>query len=497
LSELPETWAECTIGEVCKVVGGGTPPSKDPDNFTDDGGMSWITPADLSGYRKKYIKRGRRNLTPEGLANSSAKPIPTGTVLFSSRAPVGYVVIAANEVATNQGFKSFLVPLDFDSSYLYYYLRHIKPEAEARATGTTFKELSGSAAAKLPLLIAPSREQKRIADKLDAVLARVDTCRERLDRVPHILKKFREAVLETAVSGKLTEEWREVHPLSQSAEEMVQQRGSSRAGRLRVRAEGAAVTNLDLPELPSSWAWISNHRLAADSESAICAGPFGTIFKAKDFRSEGVPIIFLRHVAAGQYLTTKPGYMDERMWRENHQPYSIFGGELLVTKLGDPPGTACIYPKGRGVAMVTPDVMKMTVDEAVALPRFLMYYFNSRISQGVTRQLAFGVTRLRIDLSMFKHFPIPLPPLAEQSEVVRRVDELFELADALYRKYRASSERISNITPSLLAKAFRGKLVPQDPNDEPAGEMLERIRAIEPANASIKRTFLAAGGKRG
>ncbi len=208
MTNLPPGWVLCEIGEVCQVVGGGTPPSKDPANFTDEDGIPWITPADLSGYSKAFIERGARNLTELGYKRSSAKLVPPGTVLFSSRAPVGYVAIAANELATNQGFKSFVPPKEVDSRFLYYYLRHIRPLAEARATGTTFKELSGSNAAKLPLLIPPLAEQKRIADKLDALLARVDRCRARLDRVPLILKRFRQAVLAAATSGKLTEEWR-------------------------------------------------------------------------------------------------------------------------------------------------------------------------------------------------------------------------------------------------------------------------------------------------
>jgi len=202
---LRKRWTSCEIGEVAKVVGGATPPSKDPTNFDGDGGVPWITPADLSAYRGVYIRRGARNLSEKGFATCSAAMLPAGTVLFSSRAPVGYVAIAANPVCTNQGFKSFVLPEGLDSRFVYYYLCHIRPIAEERATGTTFKELSGAAASRLPLQIAPTNEQQRIADKLDAVLARVDACCERLDRVPAILKRFRQSVLTAATSGKLTE----------------------------------------------------------------------------------------------------------------------------------------------------------------------------------------------------------------------------------------------------------------------------------------------------
>jgi type I restriction enzyme S subunit len=162
MSAIPEKWIKCDIGDVTKIVSGGTPPSKDSTNFTNKGGMPWITPSDLSGYKDVYISRGARNLTEKGLSNSSATPIPARSVLFSSRAPIGYVAIAKNELTTNQGFKNFVLPDGLDSKFIYYYLRHIKPIAEAMATGTTFKELSGAKASQLPLMIAPLNEQKRI-----------------------------------------------------------------------------------------------------------------------------------------------------------------------------------------------------------------------------------------------------------------------------------------------------------------------------------------------
>jgi type I restriction enzyme, S subunit len=336
--------------------------------------------------------------------------------------------------------------------------------------------------------LAPVGEQQRIADKLDTVLARVDACRDRLARVAPLLKRFRQSVLAAATSGRLTEEWR-VENLAEAgtAELELQRREVSRHGTLRVRGGAARVSEDLLYELPMSWAWVANHRLANDDGNAICAGPFGTIFKASDFRSHGVPIIFLRHVGNGSYLTHKPGFMDREVWEKQHMPYSVYGGELLVTKLGDPPGTACIYPRDIGVAMVTPDVMKMSVDYVVADARYLMHFFNAPASKRIVEGMCFGVTRLRIDLSLFKTFPIPMPPRAEQSEIVRRVETLFAFADRLEARLAQAQTAVERLTPSLLAKAFRGELVPQDPNDEPAAELLKRLAASGPAPAAKPR----------
>jgi type I restriction enzyme S subunit len=320
------------------------------------------------------------------------------------------------------------------------------------------------------------------------VLGRVDACRARLDRVPALLKRFRQSVLAAATSGKLTEEWREQHGNVTNAAKALAEIESTKQGKLRVQKSDGNLDALDLFEVPSKWSWVKNHQLAVDSNTAICAGPFGTIFKAKDFRSSGVPIIFLRHVAEGQYLTRKPGFMDKAVWKAQHQEYSVHGGELLVTKLGDPPGTACIYPEGIGVAMVTPDVMKMDVDQRVADPLYLMFFFNSPLCKDLVGQMAFGATRLRIDLTMFKNFPIPLPPRAEQQEIVRRVEALFAFADRIEARLATARKTVERLTPATLAKAFRGELVPQDPNDEPAAALLERLHAqTDPATAKSKR----------
>ena len=272
---IPETWASCEIGEIADVIGGATPPSKDITNFDESGGISWITPADLSGYKAMYISRGARNLSEKGFATCSATMLPSGAVLFSSRAPVGYVAIAANPMCTNQGFKSFVLADGIDSRFVYFYLRFIKPLAEERATGTTFKELSGAAAARLPLTVAPTNEQKRIADTIDAALARVDACRERLNRVPAILKRFRQAVLAAATSGQLTEEWREAHDDS-------------------ITSKGLVTVSREA--LPPGWWWSCPEEIKARERYSLAIGPFGSNLKVKDYRPTGVPLVFVKEI---------------------------------------------------------------------------------------------------------------------------------------------------------------------------------------------------------
>ncbi|EKR1462919.1 TPA_asm: hypothetical protein G4L34_004190, partial [Salmonella enterica subsp. salamae serovar 47:b:1,5] len=206
---IPRAWVVTSIGEISDVVAGGTPRANNPENFVEPGaGVAWLTPADLSGYTEKYISRGARDLSKSGYESSSAKLIPAGSLLFSSRAPIGYVAIASNELSTSQGFKSFVFPTEVNSSYAYYFLRSIRDFAESQGTGTTFKEVSISIVKTFPFILPPLAEQKVIADKLDFLMSQVETTKTRLERILQILKHFRQVVLSAAMNGKLTDDWR-------------------------------------------------------------------------------------------------------------------------------------------------------------------------------------------------------------------------------------------------------------------------------------------------
>jgi type I restriction enzyme, S subunit len=214
-SDLPDGWTVTTMGAIAGVIGGGTPRSSEATNFSDDG-QPWITPADLSGFRELYIRRGKRDLSEEGLRSCSAVVIPAGSVLMSSRAPIGYLAIAANEVSTNQGFKSFVCHRDVDPEFVYFWLSLIKPQLEQMGSGSTFTEISGSRAKEIPIFLAPAIEQRRIAAQIKKVLPDINATRDHLYQVPAILKRFREAVLSAARSGRLTEDWRQENHFSQS-----------------------------------------------------------------------------------------------------------------------------------------------------------------------------------------------------------------------------------------------------------------------------------------
>ena len=170
--DIPDTWEWVRLVSLGSVIGGGTPSTSVPEYW--DGTIPWLSPCDLSDYNGKYIGRGKRNISQEGLDHSSAALMPAGSILYSSRAPIGYVVIASNEISTNQGFKSLVPVIDGISEFIYYALKALTPDIRNRATGTTFKEISGSEFGKTLLPLPPLAEQKRIVEKLESIFSTLD-----------------------------------------------------------------------------------------------------------------------------------------------------------------------------------------------------------------------------------------------------------------------------------------------------------------------------------
>lgn len=162
-------WIECKISDIGTVVGGATPSTKKPENY-ENGTIAWITPKDLSTFTGRYIQRGERNITEMGLKSCSTQLLPKDTVLFSSRAPIGYVAIATNEVCTNQGFKSVVPNENTDPLFLYYLLKYNKDKIEGMGSGTTFKEVSGNTMKNIVVSVPTDKKvQKRISSMLGSI----------------------------------------------------------------------------------------------------------------------------------------------------------------------------------------------------------------------------------------------------------------------------------------------------------------------------------------
>lgn len=192
------SWPEGTISDLGTVVGGSTPSKSKPEYYTDHG-IAWITPKDLSVDKSKFISHGADDITELGLRNSSASIMPPGTVLFSSRAPIGYIAIADGEVTTNQGFKSVVPKEEIGTAFIYYFLKNALPTIENMASGSTFKEISGSAMRTVPAII-PDGESIRVFTEFCAPLFQQQRTLEAENRY---LSLLRDSLLPKLMSGEI------------------------------------------------------------------------------------------------------------------------------------------------------------------------------------------------------------------------------------------------------------------------------------------------------
>lgn len=191
-------WHVGTIADLGEVVGGSTPSKAHSEYYTEHG-IAWITPKDLSMDKSKFIAHGENDITQAGVKNSSAKVMPKGTVLFSSRAPIGYIAIAAGEVCTNQGFKSVVPHVHIATPYVYFFLKENLPSIEGVATGSTFKEVSGSAMKSVPAIIPDSDTLNRFTE----LCVPIFTEQEKLEAESRRLATLRDTLLPRLMSGEI------------------------------------------------------------------------------------------------------------------------------------------------------------------------------------------------------------------------------------------------------------------------------------------------------
>ena len=212
-------WIECKISDIGTVVGGATPSTKKLENY-DNGEIAWITPKDLSTFSGRYIVRGERNITEIGLNSCSTQIMPKNTVLFSSRAPIGYVAIAANEVCTNQGFKSVVPNTNTDPLFLYYLLKYNKDKIESMGSGTTFKEVSGNT---MKNIVVSVPKDKKVQEKIGSILGSIDDKIEENVKINNNLEQQAQALFKSwfvdfePFNGTMPSDW-EIVPLEKIAD---------------------------------------------------------------------------------------------------------------------------------------------------------------------------------------------------------------------------------------------------------------------------------------
>jgi len=424
--DVPTSWSWVRAGDVASIVGGGTPPSKVEDNFAEEG-IPWIGPADLTGFDGAYIGRGRRDLSERGYAASGATLMPAGAVLFSSRAPIGYCAIAANPVSTNQGFKSWVCAEGVAPEYVRYYLLSSVDYADSLASGTTFREISGKRVAEMAFPLAPLAEQRRIVTKLDVLTAGLARAREDASRGLALSKKMRYAVLEQA---------------------------------FRTVQSQVCISSL------CSSISDGDHQAPPRSEHGV---PFITISAMNDGK---VDLSRATRFVPSEYFQN---LKRERQPSVGDVLYSVTGS------IGIPAAVTAAqeFVFQRHIALLKPN--------AECDPDWLAYMLAAPQFRSQAEAIATGTAQLTVPLKGLRRLTVPKVGLAVQRECASYIRAAFARTDRLEAEAKKALALIDRLEAAILAKAFRGELVAQDLNDEPASVLLERIRARRAAEPKAKR----------
>jgi type I restriction enzyme, S subunit len=443
MSKLPDGWITIPLDELGDWGSGGTPKRTNP-RYYQDGKIPWLIIGDLNDG---VVHAAQTHITEEGLQNSSAKLLSINTVLIAMYGSIGKLGITGFECATNQAIAFCKPNTDVVIlKYLFYCLMESKKALIAQGQGGAQQNISQGLLKAHSILLAPLNEQKRIADKLDRLLAKVDNCRERLDRISIIIKHFRKSVLAAAVMGQLTEDWREDTFVSEKLDP-------------------------DYKTIPSGWEW----KLIKEVGRVQLGRQ-----RAPKYHSGSNMRSYLRVQNVYENRIDISDVMEMDFSADDFKRYQLHYGDILLNEGQSPVflGRPAMYRDDLPGACFTNSLIRFRASEIVDR-EFALFVFRHYMHSGRFRKEGTITTNIaHLSAVRFSTIEFPLPPLDEQKEIVRRVEKLFDFADRLEARYQKARAQIDKLTPALLDKAFKGELVPQDPTDETAAALLQKIQNV-------------------
>lgn len=389
------------ISEIGDIVSGATPKTSISTNFGGD--IPWLTPADLSGYKEKYISRGARNLTQQGYDSCSTQLMPAGTVLLSSRAPIGYVAIAKNDICTNQGFKSIVPKEGVDSEFLYYQLKYLKNILQDLGSGTTFKELSAKKLGTVQVVVPPIEEQRCIVSKIEEMFSKLDASVAELQTAKEKLKVYRQAVLKEAFTG---------------------------------------FTLMGLVEM-------------SEIVEDIRIGPFGTMLHKADYVSGGVPVINPQHIKNLSIIPSEKVTVSQEKYVEL-APYQLRENDIIMGRRGEMGRAAAITKVEAGWICGTGSILFRLKPEYDAT--FYSQILSSPDTVHYLEDHATGTTMKNLNESIVKHIPVPKVTRQMQEEIVTKLEEKASICESIEKTIDTSLQQAEALRQSILKQAFEGRL---------------------------------------
>ncbi|EKL3980394.1 restriction endonuclease subunit S [Morganella morganii] len=485
--ELPAGWEWVRLGTIGEIVGGGTPKSDNPQYWAKEG-IKWLTPADLYGLKGKYISSGARDITTDGLSNSSARLMPEGTVLFSSRAPIGYVAISNAELSTNQGFKSCVPYIKKISDYIYYYLLSAAKKIDEKASGTTFKEVSGAIVSKILMPLPPLEEQSRIVKTVDdlmiicdqleqqsitsleahqqlvktllATLTDSQNAEELAENWVRISQHFdtlftteasidalKQTILQLAVMGKLVSQDPNDEPASELLKRIEQEKTQLvKEGKIKKQKPLPPVSDEEKPfELPVGWEWCRISDIAMFTTS-------GSRDWAKYYSEKGALFVTMGNLSKYSYdlrmdnlrYVTPP--VEGEGLRTKLEPF-----DLVISITGDV-GNLGLIPEGLGEAYINQHTCLLRL-----IPICHNYYFPEFMRSPMAK-LQFNTPQRGIKnsfrLSDVEEIYLPLPPLEEQHRIADKVNEYLLICSHLKSCLQSAQQTRLHLADALTDAAL-------------------------------------------
>ena len=475
---LPPGWAWTRLGEISQLYGGGTPSREVPEYFT--GNIVWLTPTEIPKSGISVISDSRERITAEGLRNSSARIVPGGTVLMTSRASIGYVAIAGVDVTTNQGFANFVCENGINNLYLAYWLWSQAETFKQKATGTTFKEIIKSKLREFLIPVPPLPEQRRIVAKIEELLTRLDAGVAALKRVQAALKRYKAAVLKAACEGRLVPQDPNDEPASKLLERILAERRAKWEAELRAKGKGSKEgthelpqmsSEEDSPELPTGWT-----RTLIGHVFNVSYGLSESLSKTEADSEFDVAVIRIPNVTefGGLNLShLKYFEMDIKI----KERLKLHKGDVLFNWRNAPKwiGRSTVFDK-EGEYVNASFLLKLR-PYIVGYSKFTAFYMNYlRLSGYFMSIVNNAVNQANFNATRTSQVEMPLPPLREQERIADEVDRRMSVIEGLEDIVATQMARAEKLHQSILKRAFEGRLVAQDANDEPAGVLLERIQ---------------------
>jgi restriction endonuclease S subunit len=428
---VPWGWQRVPLLDIADLGTGHTPSRKHPEYWV--GEVPWIGIRDAGAHHGGVISDTIQHISELGLENSSARLLPKDTVCLSRTASVGYVVIMGRPMATSQDFVTWTCTRALAPKYLLHALIAEGEDIKRFGEGSTHTTIYFPAVKAFHLNLPPLKEQHRIVRKIDNLSAKSKRSRNHLDHIPRLVDKYKQAILAAAYEGRLSK---------------------VRSASWRSQPIGSMIATLDQGWSPKC----EKEPASSDDDWAVIKTTAIQPMNFDDAENKKLP----------KGLVPRPGI-------------AIQQDDVLITRAGPRSrvAIACVVKKTRNRLMLCDKVYRLKAKRSVIDPTFLALMLNAPQSLGTLEQMKTGISDSGLNLTQSKFLDLAIPDftLGQQKETVQLVEHAFTWIDRLASEATTARRLINHLDQAVLAKAFRGELVPQDPNDEPASVLLERIRA--------------------